>query len=751
MKKLFASLLMSAALGACGPKHASFVKVDSAALGRVVIYRNGVAFYERHATVTGGVLTISVPRDRVDDFLKSLTVVDAITNKPLPVSIPRQQAGDGTNLEMHLQLPPEAAVNGRAEVILTYVTESPSWKPSYRVAVADKGQVMLEGWAIVDNTSGEDWKGVMVGVGSSSALSFKYDLWSVRQVQRETLQTDEKFAIAPPTGLSPYGGTKPADNGGEAMLAELGDDEIRRPEGHPQNDKSKSIAKKDLEEDADYDGVGDASATVATSAGPSNAPRSVQHAPAPPPPSKTGTRGKGAGGGRKEIQGNGTDLARDQRVATGDQKMKSISQSLLHSDKTIVIEGYADANRNEGGNAQQRVNDRANIVRNQLIDAGVAPARIRIVTHVDAGSAERVRLIAQATPAADVKSGANKNGDGDASPVGESHFANPMPMTVEKGSSAMVSMVRQKTDGEVVYLYDSESERGNDRFAFRAVRFRNPTDSTLETGPVTVYGNERFIGEGLTEPIPPKASAVVPYALDRQIIVEKNETEDNTLSRLVTLQRGVLTAEVQHIRHEKLTITNRLPQVAKVYIRHTVNKGWKLLEAPTAFERVGDAHLFEVDLKAGETKDVDISEATPMERTLDLTADVTMDMMKVYVQSAVGTPELKAQLEKVLGIHKKLIDISEEQTSVHRRLDEYRERMDELHGQILTLQAVKTGGDLMTHLKDKMKDISERVQKATIALVDDEEKIMLTRVQFQDAIAELTLPDVTQPTVTMKK
>jgi len=747
MKKLFASLLMSAALGACGPKHASFVKIDSAALGRVVIYRNGVAFYERHATVTGGVLTISVPRDRVDDFLKSLTVVDAITNKPLPVSIPRQQAGDGTNLEMHLQLPPEAAVNGRAEVILTYVTESPSWKPSYRVAVADKGQVMLEGWAIVDNTSGEDWKGVMVGVGSSSALSFKYDLWSVRQVQRETLQTDEKFAIAPPTGISPYGGTKPADTG-EAMLAELGDDEIRRPEGHPQNDKSKSIAKKDEE---DFDGIGDATvASAAPSAGPSNAPRMQQHAPPAPPASKT-SRGSGSGGGRrKEVQANGADLARDQRVATGDQKMKSISQNLLHSDKTIVIEGYADANRNEGGNAQQRVTDRANIVRNQLIDAGVAPARIRIVTHVDAGNAERVRLIAQATPAAE-KAGTNKNGDGDASPVGESHFANPMPMTVEKGSSAMVSMVRQKTDGEVVYLYDSESERGNDRFAFRAVRFRNPTDSTLETGPVTVYGNERFIGEGLTEPIPPKASAVVPYALDRQIIVDKNETEDNTLSRLVTLQRGVLTAEVQHIRHEKLTITNRLPQVAKVYIRHTVNKGWKLLEAPPAFERVGDAHLFEVDLKAGETKDVDISEATPMERTLDLTADVTMDMMKVYVQSAVGTPELKAQLEKVLGIHKKLIDISEEQTSVHRRLDEYRERMDELHGQILTLQAVKTGGDLMTHLKDKMKDISERVQKATIALVDDEEKIMLTRVQFQDAIAELTLPDVTQPTVTMKK
>src|SRR4029078_1109550 len=115
-----------------------------------------------------------------------------------------------------------------------------------------------------------------------------------------------------------------------------------------------------------------------------------------------------------------------------------------------------------------------------------------------------------------------------------------------------------QTEGEVVYLYDAESERGNAHFAFRAVRFKNPTASPLETGPVTVYGNERFIGEGLTEPIPPKASAVVPYALDRQIVVERNGGEENKLSRLVPLQRGILTAEVQHIRTQKMTITNRL-------------------------------------------------------------------------------------------------------------------------------------------------------------------------------------------------
>ncbi|MBL9017755.1 MAG: hypothetical protein JNL83_26445, partial [Myxococcales bacterium] len=245
MKKVLAGLLLSAALAGCGPKRANFVKVDDVALGRVVIYRNGVAYYERRATVKGGFLTVSVPRDRVDDFLKSLTVTDAISKQPLPVSIPRQQAGDGDYLVMKLQLPNKKDI---ADVVLTYVTESPAWKPSYRVVVGNGGKVMVEGWAIVDNTSGEDWKDVRVGVGSSSALSFKYDLWSVRQVHRETLASEEKFAVAPPSGVSPYAGTSPGANG-DIALGELGDDEIRRPQGHPEDKSAERVALKDMDED----------------------------------------------------------------------------------------------------------------------------------------------------------------------------------------------------------------------------------------------------------------------------------------------------------------------------------------------------------------------------------------------------------------------------------------------------------------------------------------------------------------------
>jgi hypothetical protein len=720
MKKRIAGFLLAAALMGCGPKSGStFVKVDDVALGRVVVYRNGVAYYERRATVIGGYLTVSVPRDRVDDFLKSLTVVDAISKQPLPVSIPRQQANDGTHLVMKLQLP---NAKEKADVVLTYVTESPAWKPSYRVVVGDKGKVLLEGWAVVDNTSGEDWKGVRVGVGSSSALSFKYDLWSVRTVQRETLADAERFAVAPPTGISPYG--QGQATGGAEMIGELGDDEIRRPEGHPDSDSTKRVAMRESAKD------------------------DVDEAEDEPAPEVTANRPRGGAYRKKparvaRVEPKPTEPA-DTRVAQGDAKMKQLAQQMLRSNKNIVIEGYADASRVD---AERRALDRANIVRNQLIDEGVPPARIKVVTKVQPHQPDRVRLVAQAPAPEDQQQqqAGRAHADLAAQPVGESHFASELPMTVERGASAMVSMVRRETDGEVVYLYDAESERGNANFAFRAVRFTNPTPWTLETGPVTVYGNERFIGEGLTEPIPPKASAVVPYALDRQIVVERNDADANEISRLVTIQRGILTAQVQHVRTKSLTITNRMREKTKVFIRHTVHKGWTLRKSPESFERVGDAHLFEVELGPHEVKTVTISEATPMERTLDLNADVTLGMMRVYVESAEVSPEVKEQLKKLLGIHRSLIDLAQEQESLRRRLADYKDRMDDLHAQIVTLQAVKTGGELMHHLKTKLKDISNRVQKTTIALVDQEEKIMLARVRFQDALADLTLDDKLAP------
>src|SRR5262249_5121447 len=110
------------------------------------------------------------------------------------------------------------------------------------------------------------------------------------------------------------------------------------------------------------------------------------------------------------------------RIANGDYKLKELAKSIAHSDKTIAIETYASS---ASGDANRRANDRANLIRNQLIDHGVAPARIKIVNKVEPTQPERVRLVAQTARGDEARPArGGKVADADAQPVGESHFEN---------------------------------------------------------------------------------------------------------------------------------------------------------------------------------------------------------------------------------------------------------------------------------------------------------------------------------------
>jgi hypothetical protein len=66
-------------------------------------------------------------------------------------------------------------------------------------------------------------------------------------------------------------------------------------------------------------------------------------------------------------------------------------------------------------------------------------------------------------------------------------------------------------------------------------------------------------------------------------------------------------------------------------------------------------------------------------------------------------------------------------------------RSGELHAQIAALRAVRTGGELMQTLRTRLAEVSDRIQKATIEIVDTQEQLMLARVKFQNQLADLRL------------
>lgn len=68
--------------------------------------------------------------------------------------------------------------DGERGVALGYVTEAPVWKTSYRLVLGEEtgAQPTLQGWAIVENTTDEDWAGVRLSLASGSPVGFRMDL-----------------------------------------------------------------------------------------------------------------------------------------------------------------------------------------------------------------------------------------------------------------------------------------------------------------------------------------------------------------------------------------------------------------------------------------------------------------------------------------------------------------------------------------------------------------------------------------------
>jgi len=82
-------------------------------------------------------------------------------------------------------------------IFASYMIPMPLWKSSYRLIFAQQGEPTLEGWAIVDNTTGEDWDQVRLSVVSGRPVSFISRLYDARFLDRPTVDLPDERAQGP--------------------------------------------------------------------------------------------------------------------------------------------------------------------------------------------------------------------------------------------------------------------------------------------------------------------------------------------------------------------------------------------------------------------------------------------------------------------------------------------------------------------------------------------------------------------------
>jgi hypothetical protein len=111
----------------------------------------------------------------------------------------------------------QAQGNGERDLRIGYLVEQPIWKASYRMLLDNdvKADALLQGWALAENNTEDDWKEVDISFVAGNPLSYVMDLYDSYYPQRP------RVPIPGLTGLAVNWGAAPEASSNEALqLAE---------------------------------------------------------------------------------------------------------------------------------------------------------------------------------------------------------------------------------------------------------------------------------------------------------------------------------------------------------------------------------------------------------------------------------------------------------------------------------------------------------------------------------------------------
>jgi hypothetical protein len=94
-----------------------------------------------------------------------------------------------------------AAGSGGRDIFVSYISEVPVWKSTYRIILPEKAgeKPLLQGWAIVDNTIGEDWKDVQLSLIAGAPQSFIQDISQPLYARRPVVPLPQSAILTPQT------------------------------------------------------------------------------------------------------------------------------------------------------------------------------------------------------------------------------------------------------------------------------------------------------------------------------------------------------------------------------------------------------------------------------------------------------------------------------------------------------------------------------------------------------------------------
>ena len=648
-------------------------------LRTVVIYRNGVGYFERAGHVEADQVRFRVRGDEVGDFLATMAVIEkggsSVRSASFPLKLdppmppPPTEPGPGG-------VPgPEKKPDDQAKLVTVvleldgkkhdlqvgYVAETPLWRPSYRLVVQRGGKADLQAWGIVQNLSGEDWTRVRLSLVAGAPLAFQATLGTPIIPERPSVTDAGEVVQAVPLS--------------ETSLAQAS---APSPSPAPEMKNSEPA-------DRDHDSVANTDDVMPEEAS-SDKPRSNR---------RPAARTSGAASNRKD------DLAK----------------------KSAAPRGGGMGPPGTPKPAQMSAAPRG----------GMAPSAVRAEPAIRANPSGPRDLSALAAVAIEGSS---------------TRYDLPNLVTVPNKNATMVMLLSKRVAGEGIFLFaPAPGVSDSFRHPFRVARFVNQTNGLLERGPIAVFEGGSFLGQGIVEPLPPGATATVPFAIDRAVAVESDVSSNEEGSRIAKIEAGELTIERDLRVKTRYRVRNGNDHVARVLIKHGRRPSTRLFQPPKGTEdNVGtNTALVPMDAAPRGTGELVVDERLMTTRNADWLSDLANEAVTVYLADRRANGETATQLRKAWAIRPALTRLGDEERALQNEQSELAKATEETRQNLRSLEKNPAAAALRTQLTERLARTALRLNEISKRLVEIQLSQNEQRVRFGEALRAIKLTNPLPP------
>jgi Carboxypeptidase regulatory-like domain len=307
-------------------------------------------------------------------------------------------------------------------------------------------------------------------------------------------------------------------------------------------------------------------------------------------------------------------------------------------------------------------------------------------------------------------------------------YALAQPVTIHKNESAMVPILQQDLPASHVTLWSDREPR-----ALRAIWLENKSKLTLDSGSFSIFESGEFAGEGLLDPIHPGEKRLLSYAVDQAVRVRPQGFNDKRTLKHIAVHNGVLVRTTSEVTENTYTITNAADESRDVVVEHTRKGGAELDSDVKPEETTASAYRFKVSVAPHQTKELHVKERANLSETVAIRTTVANDSSFLITVSKYS-PELEEKLRPAIAaegaletVQDKLDENQQKQTMLTE--DETRDRDN--------LTALK-GNDAAKRFVEELNQAEDELQAAKKEQTDLETQRDAAQAKLDGRIAQLS-------------